>query len=331
MISPKKIQFNGYTSVDYDLICDCAFDSSNGEESSFLSREAVSTESYNGKFKRITNYRYNETFSPRITFLKEGFGDFTQDELRKVLKWLTSCDTTTAIDFYDDINSEAIVFTCIGNFSDIQIYKLANNRAVGVVATIDSCTPYALSPIRTITKTVDAPLEFTINIETDEPQSAIYPTVTIEQNPESYVVQADATTIQNFKINDIAPAEYIPGTVYSYNNVYYYVDGSGVMKREPSPPSGWSTTSVVIETTAMIDGQKRTTRTQVKMNTPRDIITLDGANKIISSNRTTNRVFGNDFNWKWLPLVEGENKIRITGNCTVTFKYREIIKVGDFV
>jgi hypothetical protein len=325
MISPKKIQFNGYTSTDYDLICDCAFDSSNGGESSFLSREAVSTESYNGKFKRITNYKYNETFSPQITFLKEGFGDFTQDDLRKVLKWLTSTDGTAAIDFYDDVNSEAIVFSCIGNFSDIQIYKLANNRAVGIVATIDSCTPYALSPIRTITKTVDAPAEFTINVETDDSQGVIYPKVTIKQNPTNYVVQADANIIKDFAVNNIVPAEYIPGTVYLYDNVYYYVDGSGVMKREPSPPSGWSTTSVVIQN--LTTG----TKSLIAMNISGEIITLDGANKIVSSNRATNRVFGNDFNWKWLPLVEGENKIKVTGNCTVTFEYREIIKVGDFV
>ena len=323
MISPKKIRFNGYTSVDYDLICDCAFDSSNGGESSFLSREAVSTESYNGKLKRITNYRYNETFSPQITFLKEGFGDFDQDELRKVLKWLTSVDTTTAIDFYDDINSEAIAFTCIGNISDIQIYKIANNRVVGIVASIDSCTPYALSPIHTVTKTVDKPLEFTINIETDESQSAIYPKVTITEG-NSFVVIADELLGSRFVVNAGPPDDYVPGTVYAYNNKWWYVDGSGVMRGESVKPE-WSTTSVVIENLTT------DTKSRIAMNAPGEIITLDGANNIISSNRVTNRVFGNDFNWKWPPLVEGENKIKITGSCTVTFEYREIIKVGDFV
>lgn len=323
MMSPKKIQFNGYTNIDYDLICDCAFDSSNGAESSFLSREAVSTESYNGKNKRITNYKYNETFSPQITFLKEGFGDFAPDELRKVLKWLTSIDTTMAIDFYDDINSEAILFTCIGNFSDIQLYKIANNRVVGIVATIDSCTPYALSPIRMLTKTVDAPIEFTIEVETDDPQSIIYPKITITEGS-SFVVRADEALGSQFEADRTPPAEYVPGTVYAYNNKWWYVNDSGKMIGASEKPE-WNTTSVVIEN--LTTG----TKSRVSMNVPGEIITLDGANRIVSSNRPTNRIMGNDFNWSWLGLIEGENKIKITGNCTVTFEYREIIKVGDFV
>jgi hypothetical protein len=166
-------------------------------------------------------------------------------------------------------------------------------------------------------------LEFTINVETDEPQSAIYPKVTITEG-NSFVVRADELLGSRFVVNAGPPDDYVPGTVYAYNNKWWYVDDSGVMRGESVKPE-WNTTSVVIEN--LTTG----TKSRIAMNTPGEIITLDGANKIISSNRATNRVFGNDFNWKWLPLVEGENKIKITGNCTVTFEYREIIKVGDFV
>ena len=41
-------------------------------------------------------------------------------------------------------------------------------------------------------------------------------------------------------------------------------------------------------------------------------------------------VIGNDFAWKWLPLAPGGNRIRITGNCTITFEWREPIKIGEF-
>lgn len=322
MINPYKVGWGGYTSVDFDTHTGISFDADNGNTNSFLNREVVVSESYNGAFKRAHAYRWSETLSPTITFIKEDYGDFSPEENRKILKWLTGNQGTGVLSIYSD-DSEAIEYELIGNFTTVEQYKLANGRIVGYVATFESVNPYALSPIRTITKTVDTPTDFTINIETDDPQSIIYPKVTITEGS-SFVVMADETLGNTFQNNKKPPDEYVHGTVYAYNNKWWYVDGSGVMRGEDIKPE-WSTTSIVIEN--ITTG----TKSRVAMNVPGEIITLDGANKIISSNRATNRVFGNDFNWSWVGLVEGDNKIKITGNCTVTFEYREIIKVGDFV
>ena len=324
MINPYKVGWGGYTSIDFDTHTGISFDSDNGNTNSFLSREAIVSESYNGAFKRAHAYRWSETLSPTITFIKENYGDFSPEENRKILKWLTGNPGTGVLSVYSD-DSESVEYELIGNFITVEQYKLANGRIVGYVATFESVNPYALSPIRILTKTVDDPAEseFTINIETDEPQGIIYPKVTITED-NSFVVRADATLGSKFIINDGPPDEYVPGTVYAYNNKWWYVDGSGVMRGENVEPT-WSTTSVVIEN--LTTG----TKSRVAMNIPGETITLDGANKIISSNRATNRVFGNDFNWKWLPLVEGENKIKVIGNCAMAIEYREIIKVGDFV
>lgn len=322
MISPYKIGWAGYTSIDMDTYTGLSFDSDNGNTNSFLNREAIVSESYNGAFKRAHAYRWSETLSPTITFIKENYGDFSPEENRKILKWLTGNQGTGVLSIYSD-DSEAIEYELIGNFTTVEQYKLANGRIVGYVATFESVNPYALSPVRMVTKTVDTPLEFTINIETDEPQSAIYPKITITEG-NSFVVRADELLGSRFIVNAGPPDDYVPGTVYAYNNKWWYVDGSGVMRGESVKPE-WSTTSVVIEN--LTTG----TKSRVAMNIPGEIITIDGANKIISSNRATNRVFGNDFNWKWLPLVEGENKIKVIGNCAMTIEYREIIKVGDFV
>lgn len=322
MISPYKIGWGGYTSIDFDIHTGISFDYDNGNTNTFLNREAIVSESYNGAFKRAHAYRWSETLSPTITFIKEDYGDFSPEENRKFLKWLTGNPGTGVLSVYSD-DSEAIEYELIGNFTTVEQYKLTNGRIVGYVATFESVNPYALSPIRTLTKTVDAPAEFTINVETDEPKGIIYPKVTITEG-DSFVVRADTALGSQFENNKQPPYEYVPGTVYAYNNKWWYVDGSGVMRGEDIKPE-WSTTSIVIEN--ITTG----TKSRVAMNVPGEIITLDGANKIISSNRATNRVFGNDFNWSWVGLVEGDNKIKITGNCTVTFEYREIIKVGDFV
>lgn len=324
MLSPYKISWDGYSSVDFDTYTELSFDSDNGQIGTWLSREAVSSETYNGAMRRVHSYKWNEVLTPTITFIKEDYGEFTPEENRKFLKWITGKPTTGVLSVYTD-DSEAIEWELIGNFTSVEQYKLSNERVVGYVCTFESCTPWALSPVRTIIQTVDTPSTFTINCETDCPNDIIYPKITITEG-NSFVVQADAELGSKFQTNtSLIPAEYVPGTVYAYNNRWWYVDGSGVMKGDSERPAKWDATSVVIENLTT------KTRTQVGMNVLGEIITLDGANQIIASDRNTGRIFGSDFNWQWVPFVEGENQIKIIGNCTVKFEYREPIKTGDMI
>ena len=89
MISAHRIEYRGYSSVDFDLKTCMAFESDDGEVNTYLTRESVASESYRGEFKRITQFKYTETFNPKFTFIKDGFGEFTTEEIRKVLRWLT--------------------------------------------------------------------------------------------------------------------------------------------------------------------------------------------------------------------------------------------------
>jgi hypothetical protein len=160
-----------------------SFDSDSGETSTYLNREAVVSETYDGRRKHVGRYKYNELFSPKFTFVKKSFGDFTQDEVRQVLKWLTSKDTTAVLDvFYDHVDdSEIVDWSAIGNWTEISTYKLGNNRTVGIVATFEAITPFAMSDIHT--KTISSPTDnkITINIDTDDNQP-VYPRIKIKQN-----------------------------------------------------------------------------------------------------------------------------------------------------
>lgn len=184
MINPHKIKYNKISSNELnvlDLIMCVAFDSDNGETSTFLNREAVASETHDGRYKRVARYKHNEVFSPKFTFMKKGFGDFTMEEVRMVLKWLTSLDTTSVLDVYYD-DSEAVSWSAIGGWTEISTYKYANNRTVGITATFEAVTPYALSDLRrpdpiTITSTNN---KFTIEIDTDDNQP-VYPRVTIQE------------------------------------------------------------------------------------------------------------------------------------------------------
>ena len=322
MINPYKIGWSGYTNIDFDTRTCLSFDSDSGALISYLGREAVLSESHNGSRKIPHAYKWNEVLSPAITFIKEDFSDFTSEDTRKLLKWITGNPGTGVLSIYSD-DSEAPEYEMIGNFINVEQYKLGNGRCVGFIAYFESIQPFALSPVRKITKVIDTPIPFTINVDTDEPQSVIYPKVTIKEG-NSFVVKADAELIGSFELNKTPPAEYVPGTVYEYNGNYYYAE-SGVMVSSSSKPTKWDYTSAVIKN--ITTG----TETRTSHNIIGEEITLDGANRIVSSDRSTGRIFGNDFNFQWLPLVEGENEIKVIGNCTVIIEYREIIKVGDLV
>jgi hypothetical protein len=321
MIALHKIKYNGYSSIDFDVLCDCAFDSESGEVSSFLNREAVASESYRGDFRRIHNFRYNEFFTPKFTFVKRDFSDFTADEYRRLVSWLTSKSTTSVLTAYrDDSNVE---FEAIGGWGDIQPYKIANHRTIGVTAVFESVSPYALSPIQKRTVVVKHPADLFISCNTDDWESPVYPRITIQQTNDIIVNLTSEMASTLFEHDN-----YIDGTVYHCNGVYYWkaMDENGQMTyyKDATNTSGFDTTSV------MLHNETANVKTYIKGNTANETIIIDGANKLMFTEKDGRKVLGNDFAWKWLPLVRGYNIVHIVGNCTVTFEWREPIKLGEF-
>ena len=344
MISANRIEYRGYSSVDFDLKTCMAFESDTGEVGTFLTREAVASESYRGEFKRIHSLKYTETLSPKFTFIKDGFRDFTTEEIRKVLRWLTSGSNASFLTVYKD-DSNLVHFEILGGFSEVSLYKLGNGRCVGIVAQFESAHPYAFSPLYTYTHNVSSPSnnKFTINIDTDEEESAIYPRVTIQQK-NSVIVNVDYPMIVNSAWVD---DDYIDGTVYYYAGVqnpdgttgaYYYNqhDAKGNViptvreAHKGSPVTTDTKTSVIIKSVNTDEyGKVYTSYLRIKNNSAGETIVLDGANRVVSSS-ATKRIFGNDFiDWQWLPLYNGKNEITVIGNCTITLEYRCVRKIGE--
>jgi hypothetical protein len=344
-------------------------DSDNGETPSFLNREAVSSESHDGRYKRIHRFKFAETFAPKFTFFKKDFSNFEIDEVRVVLKWLTSKDTTSLLEtYYDDSN--VVSWASIGGFVDLQTYKLANNRTIAITATWDSISPFALSDLYTVTKTITATdNKITINIDTDD-NKPVYPRVTIQQK--GTVVRIPTGTIYNMY------SDMVPNTVYYNGTNYYWKSGESALVTGTTEPNyGWSKVTrntVYAETDEIkeetvyyytsdqkyrwIDpytfksstsdpklattGVKITNRhydffnqssppvvMSVKNNTATETVVVDGANRLISSTNTR-RIFGDDFDWTWLPLYDGKNELTVEGNCSVEISYREVRKVGEY-
>lgn len=370
MIAPNRVKFQKICSNELnipDLIMECAFDSDNSEVSTYLTREAVSVESHDGRHNNTIRYKYGERFSPRFTFMKKGFGDFDSAELRAVLKWLTSSDTPSLLDVYYD-DSNVVEFSAIGNWTQIDSYKLANSRTVAIVATFEAIYPFALSDLYTVTKTISSPADnkITINIDTDD-NKPVYPRVTIKHNgsvvriPDGTVLTTTSDMVENtvyyngttyywksdksgrctalkaptytgwtvVTVTSSADIKYADKTVYLLSGVYYWLDPYYFKSSSTNPNLTTTSVKLTNKYTDFFNQSKVLTSTIVKNNNNTETIVLDGANKIVSSS-SVNRVFDTDFNLIWLPLLDGKNEIAVDGNCTVTFEWRCVKKIGEY-
>ena len=247
MIAANRIKFQKIFSNELnipDLIMDVAFDSDDSEISTFLNREAVSSESYDGRYNNTVHYKYSERFAPRFTFIKKNFEDFDSSEVRAVLKWLTSADEPSLLDVYYD-DSNVVEWSAIGGWTEIVTYKLANRRTAAVVATFESIMPFALSDLYTITKQISDAQDnkITIEIDTDD-NKPIYPRVTINHGygvittPHSIV--AIPSTVSFTDIFDMT--DYVENTVYYNGTTYYWKTSENTFcSSDALPPyEGWT-------------------------------------------------------------------------------------------
>lgn len=190
MISPQKLIYNNIDINEYlntfDVILDVAFASDNGAMSSFLNRSAIASESYDGRYKNTYRYKFDELFSPQFTIVKKDFSDFSQSEVRTVLKYLTQTDKPALLEVSYDKDDEVTTeenrdFCAIGGWTNIETYKIANSRTVGILATFEAITPYAMSPLYEVEISEKDNYKKTIKINTDDNQP-IYPCITIQQS-----------------------------------------------------------------------------------------------------------------------------------------------------
>ncbi len=228
MIDAHRIIFNGFDSLDFDVTTHLAFDSDNGGTSSFLNRDSVHSEHYDGSYRRIHSYKYNDVVTPTFTFIKQNFEDFTPEENRRMLSWLTASDKPGLLKVYQD-DSNVLSYQLFGNFTETEVYKLGNGRVVGYVATFESSAPYAYSrkfvyPEVHVTATeinnndetndylaVSGTQTFNITCDSDEYNKLIYPKVTIVFDEGNiYFPTTTDPMASNFTM--------IPNVIYSYGD-----------------------------------------------------------------------------------------------------------------
>ena len=198
MISIQRFNYAGYSSEDFDLCCQLSFDDNSGEVSTFLSREAVASETYRGEIQRVSSYKYTDVLAPTITLVDKDFGEFDLDRQRKILRWLTSKYTPSFITIYHD-DSNVVSYEILGAFTELNTYKNGSGRVIGFTCVYTSISPFAYSALQTITRTITDTTNNTFNIEvdSDNEESAIYPRITIQKSGSGDVVITNTYADQN--------------------------------------------------------------------------------------------------------------------------------------
>jgi hypothetical protein len=227
MLTPFKVTWQNLSSLDLDLWTELSFDSEQGAASTYLNREAVATEYHDGSYRRIHTYKYNEVLTPRITLIKQNYEDFTSEENRQILSWLTARQTADWLEIYHD-DSNVVSYRLFGNFITVEQHKLSNGRVIGYECEFESSSPYAYSnkfiyPMvyETIEEgsindetndylMISGTENFKITCNTDEYNKPIYPKVIID-----FRNNMDIYTPINERLND---QDMIPNVVYKYGD-----------------------------------------------------------------------------------------------------------------
>ena len=360
MIVPHRIKFRDKFNTDFDLICGASFEGESGNVESFFNKETTSSNLYDGSRRNVHGYRYTDVMNVNITLIHQDYREITMYENRKIISWLTGSNTVEELTVYQD-DSEVISYRLIGNIVGVEQYKNTNGSIIGYIITFENISPYAFSPVKTLTKTITAEdNEIVINCRTDVYEKPLYPKIQVTIGDSIYLPINKDPMAETYEMLD--------NTVYNYNDKYYVkvndgkreikvfatniedqgLDGSMVgsyylcitdryiyqcIINESGLPAWQKITKVgagfEIKNTYYENGQDITASSVVTDCYENEVITIDADNRMIASSETPMRIIGDSFNWEWVYFVPGENHITVAGDCTITFQWVEPIKVGN--
>lgn len=339
MTSPFYIKWQSLSSLDFDLYTELSIGSGdNGNTSTFLNRESVSTEHFDGR-RTIHRLKYQDVLTPTITLVKQDYGNFSQEENRKILSWLTSSDQPGWLEIYHD-DSNVLSYQCFGNWTEIEQYKLANGRVIGYVCSFESSAPYAYSSklvypeihddIEEVTNnneindylTVFNTETFNITCNTDEYNKPLYPKVTLTFKGKNEYFPVDVNPLQENTYS------MVPNVIYSWNEQYrkavdytsgtiYYSDKNGAIAN-PQPTSATEITNG--------DYYIYVNKTHLYVNLNGD---EDSGKYEIQALVTTPTANGNFVDYKYYYFQDdGYIKKLVVDSDGVTYAWKSIAKVG---
>ena len=298
-----------------------AFEPDNGEVDTFLDMEQVYTESYDGTKRYLYGLKYNNVATIKITLIKKDGSDFSVDDNRKALRWLTGNRHASWLDFYDKNHKTAKnpVYSFFGSIISVKQYKL-DARIVGLTITFESTTPWAYS----------SPQQFSRNF--GEGNFGMDTAGSVFKGETVSMLNIDSNGVLYNDSDDIDAAFKIDsyGVIYNSNDIDFEITNN--------TDDLYTYTNLDIKYTNLSGNETGNTvtilnktlneETNISGITRYEVVQLNSGQFIVSN---TGRIFGDNFNFVWPRLRPGINEFSINGSGkgTIEFTFRYPVKIGD--
>lgn len=181
------------------------FDPDNGETDSYLSQEQIYSDSYNGTKRNLYGTKYNTVATVKITVIKQDGTDFSLSECRNAYKWLTGNPEASWMDLYV---GDEVKYRLLCTIQDVKPQKM-DARTIGLNIYCESLSPWAYSPLQTVTKNFSGGGGITINNESDDMYSLIYPKVIYENTDGKALFINNQTTNEITEVSNVGVGETI--------------------------------------------------------------------------------------------------------------------------
>ena len=297
-----------------------SFEPDNGFVDTFLGMDQVSEDYYDGTKKFLYGTRYNTTATINITLIKADGTDWSLDDNRKALKWLTGARTASWLDLYQ---GDKIKYSFLGTITSPQQYKL-DGRIIGISFEFASITPWAYSPEQIFDRSIEQKLVL---------------------NDEGIIISDEISIDDNGVLcNSVTPG--IGACFCIDDNGVIYVDNMIVAQVDNETDDLYSYIYLDIEFTndtctyVEINNESLQEITRIDNLQRKDVIHITNRQFIVAYTQDQvtgdfivdqTRIFGDSFNFVWPRLAPGKNHFIIDGdgNGEVRFAYRYPMKVGD--
>lgn len=198
-----RFTYRNQCNTDFDLITSVAFDAGFDQIGTGTAMEAIEVDKYDGT--KIDYFaRYTDRIELQITMTKKDYTDFTRQEKRNILRWLSGHKQASWLELYDEDESKIIDF--FGRFTSVD-EKIADSRTIGFVAIFQSPYPYGFSPIREIKQKFIGASTIIVQNDSDV-EDYVYPYFTITPNKDIDLLSIKnkttnvTTFIKNLKANE---------------------------------------------------------------------------------------------------------------------------------
>lgn len=202
--------YKGISSEEKGLII-CSFEPDSGHVSSFLGMESIFADNILTGVRHDYGAKYTDVAMPKVTMINFDGSEFSVDQFRDVVRWLSGARISSWLDFYEE---NTLVYSFLCKCTDVQQYKL-DGRTIGVTVTFTSVSPWAYSPLQEITQDISHTASETsgdiIKIDnlSDEGYAYVYPDVVFESSGYSALAIYNEATGETTAVSNVTPGEII--------------------------------------------------------------------------------------------------------------------------